>query len=1527
VAYKALLIGASTYDDPAIGDLPFVAGDLRQLHAALSAREFASVEILEAPRGTIRTTVNARVSGFLREARRDDCLFVLLSGHGLHFEGADYLVPEDASFAVRPFADCCVEIGWHKELEESAAAQVVFLIDACREGFARDTKNPAGSQGWGRQQIAAALRRKVAYVYACAPAQVALFVRPTDTSREPGREPDSFSLFSRAVAEVVTGVPHTLDLADFVRNVQDRISALHAEYGKAGGPQGVHAVTDIAHADVTVLPGPPRQSGLHPWVRSVARHPAWERTPASPARDALKAACEALAGQLAADFAQSSAALRDDPWHDAELAARAQARMEFLVRRFGDAEAFSPTEAALTALLPLVGQAYWAHEAARRAGVLDANAPGADLDRFQAFTRSHPRLLRRLDSLDQAGDPGGDADRIRWWLFHRWLLHQPELYTGTALTELLALPGSDDRPGWIGSALSPARFARFLQDHRTAPFGGTGTGPFTAPDVVAASTGDEHAVRQDMAAALAKTAHALAVDPVDLSEIIAEHLGISDAVELTGLLATLRGSDWRGTGLGRSLNASCDHPAVQIALREHATRTDALLRDINRGATAGPLRSLPPYADADLVTLSGSTPRHLTGAVRFQLAEDRVQELLMGESLYGDRELAVRELYQNALDALRHRDARTQYLRRTLPRPPQAASDWTGEIAFGQGVDAHGRGYLQCRDNGVGMGVGELVGAFAQGGARFVDLPEYAEEQADWSQLDPPVELHPNSRFGIGVLSYFMLADEIEVRTCRFGRDGRAGRLLRVTIAGPGNLFRIEDLGQGDAPGTTVRLTLSRGRAHVSVVEVLERLLWVAPYRTVAEQGSRRTVWEPGVLGDPPEVTITGSIAPRWRGTAVQGAPDLWWADRHGVLLADGLYTSPPDREHEVPYGVIANLRWPHEPELSIDRTVAHGYDAEHVERSAIRAADAAAGSALFTPRWLRELSAGSLPIADAVAEAAARLGSPWTLGRETVPFGAVGYFPPDVLLLQLLDVGGKILERTAVAALLRCVPAAVLRKRLLTLYAAGFADALRHRPAPEEPVWARPSDFYLLNGTTDHRGWESRLRNEWCRTPAQGGSWIGRLPPERVRAVASTLSGLMSWVSADIAVDASALLDDAAVCGRTAGEIAERYVQYGYRVDLPAGLEGAGRADRPILRTLADPDRLLVPGAELTAAQVAYSAAMADRPIADVARRLTQLGFRIPDAPADGGTRWTPQQRALVKGLWDHVYERLPAADAMTVGTGQLVLAAAEYDLPVEEVADFLRPLGFRVPAPGTLPELTDDDRLLVTANRNTEPWVDRPVSRLHILAVAARTGRPPGSLVDRLRTLGFQAEAIPAGKAEQVARAAAVVTGAGLYRSGDTYIRAEDLWQASDGLPREVPAALRTLGYEPPSEPLRAGPQPDQLLPLTTPAQYDALTEYLRAENGGGEVSLSAMGFLLPPGNPEFRRNATAAAHLEYVLATSHQVDELHPEYTDVSLPSLAAIACARGNRFHHVAAQATALGFHHEASTWFPPPPGTT
>ncbi|MFE5214054.1 caspase family protein [Streptomyces sp. NPDC056626] len=151
-------------------------------------------------------------------------MLILLSGHGVHARGRDFLVPEDIQEDTRPFESGCVAIDWRAHLDETPAGRVVFLIDACREGIEQESMGVATVRHWSRQKVGAALRRKVAYVYACSPGQFALFVRSRDKTIDPvvGVRPgDSFSIFSRSVSDVIAAHPGTvaLGLQEFQRSV------------------------------------------------------------------------------------------------------------------------------------------------------------------------------------------------------------------------------------------------------------------------------------------------------------------------------------------------------------------------------------------------------------------------------------------------------------------------------------------------------------------------------------------------------------------------------------------------------------------------------------------------------------------------------------------------------------------------------------------------------------------------------------------------------------------------------------------------------------------------------------------------------------------------------------------------------------------------------------------------------------------------------------------------------------------------------------------------------------------------------------------------------------------------------------------------------------------------------------------------------------------------------------------------------------------------------------------------------------
>ncbi|WP_149827023.1 PQQ-binding-like beta-propeller repeat protein [Streptomyces tailanensis] len=281
--YAALLVGASDYESAGIPPLPFVATDLVRLAWVLNHRGF-QVRLARSDRQVGANFINGEVRGFLRRAGRGDTLFVLLSGHGVHARGQDYLVPEDAHPEIDPFVLCCVAIDWKKELEETPAERVVICIDACREGIEQDSMAFVGVRGWATRKVDRVLRKKLAYVYACSPGQSSLFVRPEDRV-QPGAEcdtdpGDSFSLFSRAVCDVFAMRHDSLDLMSFREAVQDRVGELHSAYDKKGSPQQLRVITDVDPHTFALTP--PQVAGWAGKIPAQPEEPCNSRTSAWP---------------------------------------------------------------------------------------------------------------------------------------------------------------------------------------------------------------------------------------------------------------------------------------------------------------------------------------------------------------------------------------------------------------------------------------------------------------------------------------------------------------------------------------------------------------------------------------------------------------------------------------------------------------------------------------------------------------------------------------------------------------------------------------------------------------------------------------------------------------------------------------------------------------------------------------------------------------------------------------------------------------------------------------------------------------------------------------------------------------------------------------------------------------------------------------------------------------------------------------------------------------------------------------------
>lgn len=255
--------------------------------------------------------------------------------------------------------------------------------------------------------------------------------------------------------------------------------------------------------------------------------------------------------------------------------------------------------------------------------------------------------------------------------------------------------------------------------------------------------------------------------------------------------------------------------------------------------------------------------------------------------------------------------------------------DWPGRILITQ-YQQDGRTVIECLDNGVGMTAEQLKDLFARAGRKLSDSSEFQHELGEWQQAG--IEPRFNSRFGIGVLSYFMLADEITVVTRPTNARGQAtGEPLQADIVGTATLFRINparhdngDVAKVEHGGTLVRLYLSADQTNqtgrpaggLSASRTLGELLWYTEFDTQVRDDSTGhfVVWERGKLRIPHD-EVRASLA-------VGGtAGELWWVDGEGRLLADGIATSRNT------FGCVINVRDQRDLTLSVSRNEVQSWD------------------------------------------------------------------------------------------------------------------------------------------------------------------------------------------------------------------------------------------------------------------------------------------------------------------------------------------------------------------------------------------------------------------------------------------------------------------------------------------------------------------------------------------------------------------------------------------------------------------------
>jgi hypothetical protein len=1427
--FHALLIGIGTYEDERLPGLPWLSGMLDSAAEHLETAGYRA-EIHDRSRSGAGA-VKAAVHGFLSGAAPGSTLLLLLAGNVVHragqgrSTGRDYLVPADATVGYQPFWDLCVPVDWSEPLARTAAARVLVLVDG-NTGFDDGVRGLVTDEGWGSGHIEAASGVEVAYVYR-GPTAAGAAGPSAATAAGDLRDVLPRRSLTRALVEVLAARPLPNTLAD-LHAALERAMSPDAGAMAATSPPGRPAVLSwsgqttamrsggdevpccllrplspcdpLRFHPFPLLPGGQAAGAApHVWMAAAEQHRAWERAADTPVSAALRTATGVMVERLGRAYDVAAAALADDPWHDPDLARRMARRVDFLIGKLPEStEELSAAEAALLVAGPYLHQTVWAMLIARATAAHPNSAEALAGDRtnrtdFDAFILSHPRLVRRIERAKLAGDRTS-ASQVAWWLTHKWCESQATSRWDSLLRELFFGLGTDEaQESLAAEVFRRERVSEMLTALRAAPTFLNQSGRIGALRdlvTVAPATAEEMPLRERLVAYLLAIGQRMALELAAMPAVLVEHLGVADAVDLGEVRTALRRAEWQGAGRSstRALAVQCRHPALQVALERHTASLDGLLAEAHRATAEIPsLAGLPTHATAAGVRAAevDGRPSYTAAGAQFRLAEDRVQELLMGEQLYENRALAVRELYQNALDACRYRRARGEYLDRSTGRP----SAWTGRIDVRQGFEPDGTPYIECSDNGIGMGYRELSDVFAEAGTRTVDLAEVVEEIGRWRACDPPIEFHPNSRFGVGVLSYFMIADEIRVETCRFGLDGRPGEQLRVTIAGPGNLFRIEPLGPGRESGTTVRLYLSRDpkRPSISCVDILRRILWVAEFDTYAAEGAALEHWPAGRLAPSAPVGTrepSEGLHRRLTTQIVDAGRGVWWCNGIGAILADGLWIG------EAVSGVVLDLTGPLVPELSVDRNKIRKMVDEPAVDALLTAAIPilrASDALEVTVDWLVAFAYCFPLVADAVAEAMAADGESWVgAAGEHVPVSQTGLLATDAALATYSLFSQPVTRTDGRFLFAFGVPDAVFFARMAAWATDGgvveddpYGGVESGRVGPSDlellttsNQYDRPvprvfrTDLGFLAGklrTTVREVWARSRRLGFLTPTLKEAGLVGVGEPERV-VLSWNLDGKeplsgRRWSWRDDVVRPGQVLAAASRLSMSAGEVIDRLRAQGVAV-WPAVPDPAGVAPMDLVLQSWDLDgRMpwLVAG-RVTGAHVLRSALYTGLSPAEVCGRLRRFGYRVA-----GADLWA----SVVPGEIDALVvsrDTTNALAAMPIPTSYLNGLRSKTRGQQERDLARLRELGFPVARTLSLPggqlenfvqhfPRVDNGHPLRTSGS--------PVDRSHLLLMANATKLDYPALTTLLRSEFYTAAYVPDLTAARIARLAELDAG----------------------------------------------------------------------------------------------------------------------------------------------------------------------
>lgn len=957
---RALLLGLDVYHQERL-TLTAAAKDVAQLAEVLSRVGYAREDIVSHVSSQQQAQLTVRplrraIREFLKSAQAEDDLLVYISGHGIELDGHRLVVPIDYDPEdVPPVSELIGDQQMYAlARDECIGRSVVYIVDACREG-AQLQLAPQGAS------TKSAVVSKVAAEQSAAVPSVAILFSCASREVSSVDERQDLSYFTAALCEVLehAGVAGLREIAAGVQSLlRARLEADNRPLqtvsiderpieGRGGDPNLLLVKEDLAARSRLSI----EQS---PWCRALHELALWQRLIDF---EALRDQVSMVVMRAERHVNEMARQCSRQRWLNVNAPLSVLRRLALMLGPTGVVR-LGPADAAVALAVPFVYEAVLAEgHLLLAAGNLQEDF-GERLQVGRAARALRAELLadsahERRRKFLRSKDDDEAADDLLYWQFLRFLHASGELWE---LSSWQQLSNIASRPaqgvGWIGQALvdllapapfdsvtSDSRVMRLMDPRRLLKLARMSIANFEDIEVERRRGRLERVLAGEGTASLCidegTVAHLMAlammacVDARRLSPLLAEHIGVTSEIRASRLNETLRDAEWATDGDGWSLSLLCPHEAIDAALEELATQMHLHLSRLPQELNMPPL---PRRVDAvRLRAALGPDGRELYRKphLRLTLDEARIRELLMGTELYGERTLALRELYQNAMDACRYRRARVSFLRKRDP----TIADYRGAITFAVGFEG-ARPYIECRDNGIGMSERHLQRLFARAGQRFTDSHEFHLEKAAWEEAK--IAFHANSRFGVGVYSYFMLADEVRVTTRRLGEDGVSTEDgLTAEVLADGQLFRVRSTSHAHV-GSTVRLFLATDANPDELLKHFSKWLWLPEFDLWLESSDGNAVtypareiilWSARGTRIPTCTPIPGAVD-EW------GNPCLFWRQPEErvrnrppsvtTMLCDGIATLTQQRPKtsalsQLPY-LLVNMTGELRPQLSVDR-------------------------------------------------------------------------------------------------------------------------------------------------------------------------------------------------------------------------------------------------------------------------------------------------------------------------------------------------------------------------------------------------------------------------------------------------------------------------------------------------------------------------------------------------------------------------------------------------------------------------------